>query len=170
MPVRFTLVDIFLQNVLKRLVDDLYLSIFLGVVMGRMTILKPHFGCYVFHHFILKVTAMISDSLTRDTESGDNFIEYEEGDSLPIGFNCRNGLGPLIKVVYGHDNVLMPPIQSWVSIHKVHPPLGEGTNGNDWVKKGWMRAHFPSEHLARVTLLNRFTIIFKDRWPKITGS
>jgi hypothetical protein len=45
MPVRFTLADIFLQNGLERLVDGLYLSIFLGVVRGRMTMLKPQLGC-----------------------------------------------------------------------------------------------------------------------------
>jgi hypothetical protein len=108
-PVKFTLADYFLQNGLERLVDNLYLSIFLGVVRGRMAMLKPQFGCYLFHHFILKVTAMISDNLTRDTKSGDNLIEYEEGDSLPIGFNCRNVFDPLNKVVYDHDNVLIPP-------------------------------------------------------------
>jgi hypothetical protein len=131
---------------------------------------KPQLRCYLFHHFILKVTAMISDNLTRDTEPGDNLIEYKEGGSIPIGFNFRHGLDPLSKVVDDHDNVLMPPSQSWVAIHKVHPPLGEGTDGNDWVKRGWMRAHFLSEHLAGVTLLNCFNTIFKDRWPEITGS
>jgi hypothetical protein len=67
MPVRFVLADNFLQNGLQRLVDGLYLSIFLGVVRGRMTMLKPQLGCYLFHHFILKVTAMSNDNITRDT-------------------------------------------------------------------------------------------------------
>jgi hypothetical protein len=74
---------------------------------------------------------MINDNLTRDTEPGDNLIEYEEGDNLSIRFNCRHGLDPLGKVVDDHDNVLMPPSRSWVAIHEVHPPLGEGINGND---------------------------------------
>jgi hypothetical protein len=33
-----------------------------------------------------------------------------------------------------------------------------------------MQVHFSSEHLARVTLLNCFNAIFKDRWLEITGS
>jgi hypothetical protein len=123
-----------LQNGLERLVDDLYLSIFLGVIRRRMTMSKSHIICYLFHHFILKVTTMISDNLTRDTEPGYNFIEYEEGGSIHIGFNYRHGLDPLSKVVNRHDNVLIPPSQSWVAIHELHPPLGEGTDGNDWVK------------------------------------
>jgi hypothetical protein len=77
------------------------------------------------------MTAMISDNLTRDTEPGDNLIEYEEGCSFHIRFNCRHGLGPLGKVVDSHNNVSMPPSRGWVAIHEVHPPLGEGTNGND---------------------------------------
>jgi hypothetical protein len=38
------------------------------------------------------------------------------------------------------------------------------------VKRGWMRAHFLSEHLVGVTLLKHFDTIFKDRWPKINDS
>jgi hypothetical protein len=52
---------------------------------------------------------MINDNLTRDSEYGDNLIEYEEGDSLPVGFNRRHGLNPFSKSFYGHDNVLIPP-------------------------------------------------------------
>ena len=52
---------------------------------------------------------MISDNLTQDTKPGDNLIEHEEGDDLPIIFNCRHGLGLLSKVVDDHDNVLIPP-------------------------------------------------------------
>jgi hypothetical protein len=136
MPVRFVLADSFLQNGLDRLFDGLYLSILLGVVRIIMTMLKPQLGCYLFHHLFLKVTAIISDNLTWDTEPGDNLIEYEEGSNIPIIFNCRHGLGPPSKVVYGLDNVFMPPSRSWVSIHKVHPPLGEGTDGNDWMERG----------------------------------
>ena len=82
------------------------------------------------------MTTMISDNLTRDTEPSNNLIENKEGDSLPIGFNCRHGLIPLSKLFDDQDNVLMPPSRSWVAIHEVHPPLGEGTNGNDWLKTG----------------------------------
>ena len=105
---------------------------------------------------------MISDNLTRDSKPSYNLIEYEEGNIILFGFNCKHGLDPLSKVVYDHDNVLMPPSRSWVAIHKVHPPLGEGTGGNEWMERGWMRVNFPSEHLARVTLLNRFNAIFKN--------
>jgi hypothetical protein len=136
MPVRLTLANIFLKNGLERLVDNLYLSIFLGVIRRRMTMYKPQLRLYFFHNFVLKVTAMISENLTQDTELADNLIEYKEGNIIPIRFNCRNGLVPLIKLVDGHDNVLMPPNRSWVAIYEVQPPLGEGTNGNDWVKRG----------------------------------
>jgi hypothetical protein len=93
----------------------------------------------------LIVTAMVSDNLTWDTEPGDNLIEYEEGCCLPIRFNCSHGLGPLIKVVDDHDNVLMPPRLSWVAINEVHPSLSEGTIDNNWVNRGWMQVHFPSD-------------------------
>ena len=113
---------------------------------------------------------MISDNITRDTEPGDNLIEHEEADNIHVRFNYRNGLGPLSKVVYGHNNVFISPNQSWVSIHKVHPPLGEETDNNDWMERGWMQAHFLSEHLAGVTLLNCFNTIFKDGGLELNGS
>jgi hypothetical protein len=108
---------------------------------------------------------MINDNLTWDFEPGDNLIEYKEGDSILIGFNCRHGLNPPIKVVYGHDNVVMPPNRCWFAIDKVYPPRGEGTDDNDWMERGWMRVHFPSEHLEGMTLLNHFNTIFKYRRP-----
>jgi hypothetical protein len=74
---------------------------------------------------------MVSENLTWDTKPSDNLIEYEEGCSLPIEFNYRHGLVPLSKVVDDHDNVLIPPSQSWDTIDEVRPPLGEGTDGND---------------------------------------
>jgi hypothetical protein len=74
----------------------------------------------------MKVTAMISENITRDSEPGYNLIEHEKCSSLTIGFNRRHGLGPLSKVVYGHNNMLIPPSRSWVSIHKIHPHLVKG--------------------------------------------
>jgi hypothetical protein len=106
---------------------------------------------------------MINENLTRDSELGYNLIEYEEGKNLTIGSNYRHGLNLFSKVVYDHDNVLMPPCRNWVAIHKIHPPLGEGTDDNEWMERRWMRVHFPSEHLAGVTLLNLFDVIFKNR-------
>jgi len=118
----------------------------------------------------MKMTSMINENITRDSKPGYNLIEYKEGDSISIEFNCRNGLKPLGKVVDSHDNVLMPPNRSWDAIHKFHPRLGEGTEINDWTERGWMRSHFPSEHLTGVKFLNRFNAIFKYRWPEITES
>jgi hypothetical protein len=116
------------------------------------------------------MTAMIGDNLTRDTEPSDNLVEYEKRCSLPIGFHGRHGFGPLGEVVDNHDNVLMPPSRSWVSINEIYSPLGEGTDGNDWGKRGWVRAHFSSEHLAGVTLFNCFNEIFKYGGLEVTSS
>jgi hypothetical protein len=33
-----------------------------------------------------------------------------------------------------------------------------------------VRAHFPSEHMVGVTLINRFNAIFKDGGPEVTIS
>jgi hypothetical protein len=112
---------------------------------------------------------MISDNLTRDSEPDYNLTEHEESNNITIEFNYRHNLNPLIKVVYDHDNVLMPPSRSWVAIHKIHPPLGEGTDGNDWMERGWIQVHTPSEHLEGMTLLNHFDTVFKNKRPKITN-
>jgi hypothetical protein len=113
---------------------------------------------------------VISDNITQDSEPGYNLIEHKKCSGLTMIFNYKNGLSPLTKVVYGRNNVLMPPSRSWVAIHNIHPPLSEGTDSIEWMERGWMRVHIPSEHLAGVTLINCFDTIFKNRWPKITGS
>jgi hypothetical protein len=105
---------------------------------------------------------MISDNLLWDSKPGYNLVEYEECCRLTIGFNSRHGLCPFSEVIHGHNNMLMPTSQSWATVHKIYPPLGEWINGDDWVKRGWMRVHFLRKHLARVTLLDRFNIIFKN--------
>jgi hypothetical protein len=74
-------------------------------------------------------------------------------------------IDPLSEVVDNHVDMLMPPIKSWVAIDEIYPPLGEGTDGNEWVNRGWMRVHFLSEHLEGVPLFNRFDTIFKDSRP-----
>jgi hypothetical protein len=55
---------------------------------------------------------MINDNLTQDIEPGNSLAENEEGDSIPVGFNCRHNLIPLSKLFDDHDNVLMPPNRS----------------------------------------------------------
>jgi hypothetical protein len=106
---------------------------------------------------------MINENLTQDSEPGYNLIEYEEGNNIPIGFYCRNGLEPLTKVVYDHVNVLRSLNRSWVAIHKIQPPLVEGTDSNYWMERGWMLENVSIEHLVGVTLINHFNAIFKDR-------
>ena len=92
---------------------------------------KPHLRRYFYHHFILKMIAMINDNLTRDIELGDNLVEYEKSCNLPIGFHSRHGFGPPGEVVDSHDNVLMPPSQIWFAINEIYSPLSEGTDGNE---------------------------------------
>ena len=170
MPVGLTLANIFLQNGLERLVDGLYLSIFLGVIRRRMTMYKLHLRCYLFHLFILKLTAMISDNLTWDTEPSDNLVEHEEGCSLPIGFYSRHGFDPLGNVIDNHDDVLIPPNRSWVSIDEIYPPLGEGTDSNDWVKKSRWCSCFVGVKLTFLASLHDMNAIVKKYRPKVTCS
>jgi hypothetical protein len=63
---------------------------------------------------------MISDNLTRDTELGDNLVEYKKSSSLPIGFHDRHGFDPLGELVKNHDNVLIPPSRSWFEINEIY--------------------------------------------------
>jgi hypothetical protein len=69
---------------------------------------------------------MISDNLIRDTEPGDNLIEYEEGNNLPIGFYSRHGFIPLSKLVDYHNNMLMPLAEVGLQSMKSTPHLVKG--------------------------------------------
>jgi hypothetical protein len=108
------------------------------------------------------VIAIISNNISWDYEPSYNLFEYEECCSLTIIFNGNHDLFPFSKSIHGHDNTLVPPIQSWVTIHKIYPPLDDGIDDDDWVKSDWLRAHFLSKRMERLTLLNRFNTIFKN--------
>ena len=74
---------------------------------------------------------MVSDKILWDTELSDNLVEHNVSGRLTIGFNCRHSLYPFREVVYDHYNVIMPHDLCWLALHKVHPPLGEGTDGDN---------------------------------------
>ena len=76
---------------------------------------------------------MVSDKLPRDTEPGDNLIEYKMHGCLTVVFNSGNILCPFREIVNNHNNVMVPPIRSWVAIHKIGAPVGEGTGGDNWM-------------------------------------
>jgi hypothetical protein len=88
------------------------------------------------NNIILKVTAMVSDNIPQNSNPSYDMIEYKVCCSPTIRFNCRHGLIPLGKIMHDHNNVMVPPRRGWVSIHETYPPLGEGTDGNYWVKRG----------------------------------
>jgi hypothetical protein len=81
---------------------------------------------------------MIIENISWDSEPRYNMVEYKEFCSPTIIFNGRHGLYPFSKLIHNHDNMLVPPSRGWVKIHKIYPPLGEGNDGDDWVKRGWV--------------------------------
>ena len=80
---------------------------------------------------ILKVPTMVSDKLFQNTKPGDNLIEHEMRGYLTVGFNCEHSLCPFREIIDNHYNVMIPPSRIWVAMHKIQPPLGEGTGGDN---------------------------------------
>ena len=76
---------------------------------------------------------MVSDKLFRNTKLGDNLVEHEMRDYLTVGFNHGHSLSPFSEIIDNHYNVMMPPSQSWVAIHEVKPPFGEGIGDDNWM-------------------------------------
>ena len=74
---------------------------------------------------------MVSEKILRDTELDDNLIEYEMHGCLTISFNSGHSLYPFREIVNSHYNMMVPPSRSWVAIHKIDPPLSEGTGGDN---------------------------------------
>ena len=81
--------------------------------------------------FILKVPTMVSDMLFRNAELSNNLVENEMHEFLTIGFNHGHSLCPSHEIINSHYNVMIPPSRSWVAIHKIKPPLHEGTRGDN---------------------------------------
>jgi hypothetical protein len=58
---------------------------------------KPHIRCYFFHHFILKVTTMISENITGDTEPSDNLIDTKKVVVFPSDLTVGMDLNHLVN-------------------------------------------------------------------------
>ena len=76
---------------------------------------------------------MVSDKIFWNAKLGDNLVKYEMCGCFTIEFDSGHSLFPFHEIIDSHYNVMVPPNRSWVAIHKVKPPLGEGTNGNNMV-------------------------------------
>ena len=74
---------------------------------------------------------MVSDKLFRNAELSNDLVEYEMHGCLIIGFNRGHSLSLFHEIINNHYNMMMPPSQSWVAIHEVEPPLGEGTDSDN---------------------------------------
>ena len=72
-----------------------------------MLLLKSKFQIQLIHHLTLKVTAMISDNLSRNTKTSNNLVEKKKSCSLTIIPKSRHSLDPLRKVVYCYNNILV---------------------------------------------------------------
>ena len=74
---------------------------------------------------------MVSDKLFQNAELGDNLVENKMRGRLTVGFNYGHSLYPFCEVIDSHNNMMMPPIQSWFAIHKIKTPLGEGIDSDN---------------------------------------
>ena len=80
---------------------------------------------------ILKVQAMVSDKIFQNPEPSNDLVEHKVSGCLTVGFYYRHSLSPFHEIINSHYNVMVPPSRSWVAIHEVKPPLGEGTSGDN---------------------------------------
>jgi len=107
------------------------------------------------------------DNLSRKPEPRYDLIKHEECCSFLVINKCHHDLDPLSKLVDGHNDVTMPPSRCQVKHHEIYPPLGEEAGCNNEKHGRDMCAHFISEYLIWVTLLNHFITIFEDRGKKV---
>jgi hypothetical protein len=75
---------------------------------------------------------MVIDNILRDTEPGYDLVKNEQGSSFPIIVKCQLGFKPLSKVVYCYNDIAMHPGRNRLTCSEINPPLGEGTDNNNW--------------------------------------
>ena len=135
-----------------------------------MLLPETQFESQLSHHTILKMTAMVSDNLSRYTKMSDNLVEKEKSYSLTIIPKSRHILDPLRKVVYCYNNVLVTFCRRRVTSSIINTPPCKGFDSDDWKKRSWMSAHFSSIYLTRMTPFDRFNTIFENRGPKLSST
>ena len=113
---------------------------------------------------------MVSDKIPQNVEPGDNMVKYEMCGCFTIRFDSGHILFPFRELINSHNNMMVPPSRSWVTIHKINPPLGEWAGSDNGMQRGRMRAHILCKCLERVAPLDHINAIFQYGWPKITHS
>jgi hypothetical protein len=106
------------------------------------------------------VAAMVSENILRDTESSYYMIENEKGSSFPVTVKRQHSFDPLNEVVDYYDDIMMSLDGRHVTCSEINPPLGEGTNNNNWEHRSRVCPHLSIEDLTWVTLLDCLNIIF----------
>ena len=74
-----------------------------------MFLFKPYHSGQFGHYAVLKVTAMVSDNLFRNTKTHDNLVENEKICSFPVSLIGGHYLFPLREVIHSDNNVFVPP-------------------------------------------------------------
>ena len=69
---------------------------------------------------------MVSDKLFQNPEPSNNLVEYEVGDCLIVGFNCRHSLSPFREVINIHYDMMIPPAEAGLQSIKSSPHLVKG--------------------------------------------
>ena len=70
---------------------------------------KTQLSTQLSHHLITEMGSVISDYGLWNSKPSYYVIEQEEGSSCSILGICRNFLNPFCKIMYGYNDVTMPP-------------------------------------------------------------
>jgi len=103
---------------------------------------------------------MVSDNLSRDIEPCDYLVEQKDSYNLSIISKRCHNIDPLHEVVYGYNDITVPPCLRRVPGSVINPPLGEGANCDNRKHGSGMCPHLLKEDLTKVALLDRFDAIF----------
>ena len=79
---------------------------------------------------------MVSDELFWNAKLGDNLVKYEMHGCFIIEFDSGHSLCPFHEIINSHNNMMVAPSRSWVTIHKVDTALSEGTVGDNRMQRG----------------------------------
>ena len=62
---------------------------------------------------------MVSDKLPWNAKLGDNLVKYKMYGCFIVGFDIGHGLFRFHETIHNHNNMMVPPNRSWVTIHKI---------------------------------------------------
>ena len=138
-----------LNNFLNILVGCFHGSVHLWSVRRGIVILDFEIRTYFLHHFVIQISAIVSNDLPRESVPTNQLPLYEFDHYTPHDIGVGSHLDPFGEIIYRHENEAMT-VRSlgFDGPYDVYPPHGKRPRGGHDIQRMWQGIDIVRGHLT----------------------